>query len=62
MDWLAGSRLHLLDIAVTRGLTYVPIYLLGFADGPQFVWPFRRTRPVGRSASAPGSRANERSE
>jgi lathosterol oxidase len=34
MDWLAGSRLHLVDVAVTRGLTYVPIYLLGFADGP----------------------------
>ena len=34
MDWLAGSRLHLVDIAVTRGLTYVPIYVLGFADGP----------------------------
>ena len=34
MDWLAGSRLHLVDIAVTRGLTYVPIYLLGFAEGP----------------------------
>jgi len=34
MDWLAGSRLHLVDVAVTRGLTYVPIYVLGFADGP----------------------------
>jgi lathosterol oxidase len=34
MDWLAGSRLHLLDIAVTRGLTYVPIYVLGFAEAP----------------------------
>ena len=33
MDWLAGSRLHLVDIAITRGLTYVPIYVLGFADG-----------------------------
>ena len=32
MDWLAGSRLHLVDIAVTRGLTYVPIYVLGFAN------------------------------
>lgn len=32
MDWLAGSRLHLVDVAVTRGLTYVPIYLLGFAE------------------------------
>ena len=34
MDWLAGSRLHLVDIVVTRGLTYVPIYLLGFDEGP----------------------------
>jgi sterol desaturase/sphingolipid hydroxylase (fatty acid hydroxylase superfamily) len=34
MDWLAGSRLHLVDVAVTRGLTYVPIYVLGFSEGP----------------------------
>jgi lathosterol oxidase len=34
MDWLAGSRLHLVDVAVTRGLTYVPIYVLGFAQAP----------------------------
>jgi lathosterol oxidase len=32
MDWLAGSRLHLFDVAVTRGLTYVPIYVLGFSE------------------------------
>ena len=32
MDWLAGSRLHLVDVAVTRGLTYVPIYVLGFGE------------------------------
>jgi lathosterol oxidase len=38
MDWLAGSRLHLVDVAVTRGLTYVPIYALGFADGPLFAY------------------------
>ena len=38
MDWLAGSRLHLVDIAVTRGLTYVPIYVLGFAEGPLFAY------------------------
>ena len=30
MDWLAGSRLHLVDAVVTRGLTYVPIFVLGF--------------------------------
>lgn len=34
MDWLAGSRLHIVDIAVTRGLTYVPIYVAGFSEGP----------------------------
>lgn len=38
MDWLAGSRLHLVDVVVTRGLTYVPIYVLGFADGPLLVY------------------------
>jgi lathosterol oxidase len=31
MDWLAGSRLHLLDVILTRGLTYVPIFVLGFS-------------------------------
>lgn len=31
MDWLAGSRLHLVDVIVTRSATYVPIYLLGFS-------------------------------
>jgi lathosterol oxidase len=31
LDWLAGSRLHLLDIVVTRGLSFVPLYVLGFA-------------------------------
>jgi lathosterol oxidase len=32
LDWLAGSRLHLLDIVVTRGLSFVPLYLFGFAQ------------------------------
>jgi sterol desaturase/sphingolipid hydroxylase (fatty acid hydroxylase superfamily) len=32
MDWLAGSRLHLVDVIVTRGLTYVPIFVLGFSN------------------------------
>src|SRR4030095_12560473 len=31
MDWLAGSRLHLVDIVITRGLSFVPLYILGFA-------------------------------
>jgi sterol desaturase/sphingolipid hydroxylase (fatty acid hydroxylase superfamily) len=38
MDWLAGSRLHLVDVAVTRGLTYVPIYLMGFAEAPLYTY------------------------
>jgi len=38
MDWLAGSRLHLVDVAVTRGLSYVPIYVLGFAEAPLFAY------------------------
>ena len=31
LDWLAGSRLHLVDVVVTRGLSFVPIHVLGFA-------------------------------
>jgi lathosterol oxidase len=31
MDWLASSRLHLFDIVVTRGLSFVPLYVLGFS-------------------------------
>jgi lathosterol oxidase len=38
MDWLAGSRLHLVDVAVTRGLTYVPVYIFGFAEAPLFAY------------------------
>jgi lathosterol oxidase len=40
MDWLAGSRLHLGDVIVTRGLTYVPIFLLGFSEGALMVYVF----------------------
>lgn len=38
MDWLAGSRLHLIDAVVTRGLTYVPIYVLGFSQTAMVVY------------------------
>lgn len=38
MDWLAGSRLHLVDAAVTRALAFVPVYILGFSDGPIFAY------------------------
>ena len=32
MDWLAGSRLHLVDILVTRSLSLMPMVLLGFSS------------------------------
>jgi len=31
LDWLASARLHLVDIVVTRGLSFVPLYVLGFS-------------------------------
>ena len=33
MDWLAGSRLHVVDILITRSLSLVPMVLLGFSAG-----------------------------
>jgi len=32
MDWLAGSPLHLVDIAITRGVSFLPLYLMGFSE------------------------------
>jgi lathosterol oxidase len=32
LDWLAGSRLHLVDVLVTRAGVLVPLFLLGFAQ------------------------------
>jgi len=40
MDWLAGSRLHLVDVIVTRGLTYVPIFVLGFSESALMAYVF----------------------
>lgn len=34
LDWLAGSRLHLVDVVATRSLVLLPLVLLGFAQGP----------------------------
>jgi sterol desaturase/sphingolipid hydroxylase (fatty acid hydroxylase superfamily) len=31
MDWLAGSRTHIVDIVVNRTLGFVPIFVLGFS-------------------------------
>jgi sterol desaturase/sphingolipid hydroxylase (fatty acid hydroxylase superfamily) len=40
MDWLAGSRLHLVDVILTRGLTYVPIFVLGFSQAALMIYVF----------------------
>jgi lathosterol oxidase len=38
LDWLAGSRLHVVDVVLTRGFTFVPIFLLGFAAPPVYAY------------------------
>jgi hypothetical protein len=40
MDWLAGSRLNLVDVIVTRGLTYIPIFVLGFSNATLMAYVF----------------------
>lgn len=32
MDWLAGSRLHIVDVLLTRSLTYIKLFALGFSE------------------------------
>lgn len=32
MDWIAGSRMHLLEIILLRAFTTLPMYVLGFAE------------------------------
>jgi sterol desaturase/sphingolipid hydroxylase (fatty acid hydroxylase superfamily) len=31
LDWLAGSRLHLVDVIATRAIAFAPLFVLGFA-------------------------------
>ncbi len=38
LDWLASSRLHLVDIVVTRAVAFVPLYVLGFS--PEALYPY----------------------
>jgi lathosterol oxidase len=32
LDWLAGSRLHVVDVLATRSLVLLPLFLAGFAE------------------------------
>lgn len=38
MDWLAASRIHLVDAVITRALAFVPLYVLGFSPGPVYAY------------------------
>ncbi|HSF04714.1 MAG TPA: sterol desaturase family protein [Methylomirabilota bacterium] len=38
MDWLAGSRMHLVDVVVTRALAFVPLYVLAFSPVPVYAY------------------------
>jgi sterol desaturase/sphingolipid hydroxylase (fatty acid hydroxylase superfamily) len=31
LDWLAGSRMHVVDVLVTRAVAFLPVFILGFA-------------------------------
>jgi sterol desaturase/sphingolipid hydroxylase (fatty acid hydroxylase superfamily) len=32
LDWLAGSRLHLVDVVITRSVSFIPLFIVGFSD------------------------------
>ncbi len=38
MDWLAGSRMHIIEIIGLRGLTIIPMYILGFAENALHIY------------------------
>ncbi len=38
LDWLAGSRLHVVDIIITRGLTLAPLLIIGFSQQALYIW------------------------
>ena len=38
VDWIAGSRLHLVDIFITRSFSYIPLYVLGFSNEVFYVY------------------------
>jgi lathosterol oxidase len=36
LDWLASSRLHLVDIVITRAVAFIPLYVLGVSQEALF--------------------------
>lgn len=40
MDWLAGSRMHLVEIVLLRAFTTMPMYVMGFAEPALYAYIF----------------------
>jgi sterol desaturase/sphingolipid hydroxylase (fatty acid hydroxylase superfamily) len=40
MDWLAGSRMHIVEIVGLRGLTVIPMFVLGFSKPALSIYIF----------------------
>ncbi len=40
MDWLAGSRMHIVEIIGLRGITIIPLYCLGFSQPALYSYIF----------------------
>ena len=38
MDWLAGSRMHIVDVMVTRAVAFLPVFVLGFAPSALYAY------------------------
>jgi sterol desaturase/sphingolipid hydroxylase (fatty acid hydroxylase superfamily) len=38
MDWLAGSRMHVVDVLVTRSAAFIPVFVLGFAPAALYAY------------------------
>jgi sterol desaturase/sphingolipid hydroxylase (fatty acid hydroxylase superfamily) len=38
MDWLASSRMHVIEIVFLRGLTVIPMYVLGFSASALYAY------------------------
>ena len=37
MDWLAGSRMHVIEVILMRSFTTLPMYVMGFAEAPLYL-------------------------
>ena len=38
LDWLAGSRMHIVDVLVTRAAAFIPVFVLGFAPAALYAY------------------------